>query len=121
MYDEIWSRNLAAGITKGELIISQIIVTTCALILLNCITFIFGLIILNIHVPAGNEVSLAILIILTVFSAQYTALLMMSILRTYTVVVQSGAAICYIVGYSSGTYLDSTHLNICSRATLMQN
>jgi hypothetical protein len=102
VYDEIWSRNFAAGITKGELIISQIIVTTCALVLLNCITFISGLIILDIHVPAGNEVSLAILIILTAFSAQYTVLLMMSILKTYTGVFQSGAAFCYVVGYSSG-------------------
>jgi hypothetical protein len=82
--DELWDRNLVAGITTMEMIVSQLTVNTFALILLNFTVAVFGFIILDVHVPAGNEIYLALLIILTVLSAQYIGFFIASFFKSYS-------------------------------------
>jgi hypothetical protein len=81
--DELWDRNLAAGVTKAEMYVSQLIVNTCALVLLHSVIAILGFIILDIPIPAGNEIFLALLIILTVLSAQYLGFFVSTLFKTY--------------------------------------
>jgi hypothetical protein len=82
--DELLDRNLVAGITIMEMIVSQLTVNMFALILLNFTSAVFGFIILDVHVPAGNEIYLALLIVLTVLSAQYIGFFIASFSISYT-------------------------------------
>jgi hypothetical protein len=82
--DELLDRNLVAGITTMEMVVSQLTVNTLALILLNFTSAVFAFIILDVRVPAGNEIYLALLIILTVLSAQYIGFFIASFSISYT-------------------------------------
>jgi hypothetical protein len=82
--DELLDRNLVAGITTMEMIVSQLTVNTFALVLLNFTSAVFGFIILDVRVPAGNEIYLALLIVLTVLSAQYIGFFIGSFLNSST-------------------------------------
>jgi hypothetical protein len=100
--DELWYRNLAAGVTKVEMYVSQMIVNTCALVLMNSVITIFGFGILDIHIPTGNEIHLSLLIILTVLSAQYLGFFIASVFETQHFAFLMAAAIyfglCFVGG-----------------------
>jgi hypothetical protein len=100
--DELWDRNLVAGITTVEMIVSQLTVNTFALILLNFTVAVFGFIILDVHVPAGNEIYLALMIVLTVLSAQYIGFFIASFFNSYSGVPMLAGAIYFTTFFGCG-------------------
>jgi hypothetical protein len=100
--DELWYCNLAAGITKVEMVVSQIIVYTFALFSMNGVTAITALLILDIRIPDGNEIYLALLVVLTVLSAQYTGFFLVAVCNSFWVLNNLTCAIANFFSYLCG-------------------
>jgi hypothetical protein len=103
--DELWYRNLAAGITKVEMIVSQILLNMFALVLLNCTTVISALLVLDIRILDGNEIYLALLAVLTVLSAQYTGFFLVALCNSQSmlnnIMFVIGCFVSYLCGENS--------------------
>jgi hypothetical protein len=93
---------LAAGVTRAVMCVSQMLVNTCALVLMNSVIATFGFGILDIHIPAGNEIYLALMIILTVLSAQYLGFFIASVFEIQHFAFLMAAAIYIGLGFLCG-------------------
>ncbi len=106
--DELWYCNLAAGITKVEMVVSQIIVNTFTLIVMNCTIAVSSLIILNIRIPDGNELYLALLVILTILFGQYTAFFLTALINSFSIVTHIVTGVAYLVSFVCGKSCEYT-------------
>jgi hypothetical protein len=84
------------------MIASQMIVNTFALVLLNCTIAAFGFIILDVHVPAGDGIHVALLIVFTAYSALCIELLITSVFGTYFGVTHVAFGVCLAFCLNSG-------------------
>jgi hypothetical protein len=100
--DELWYRNLAAGITKVEMIVSQILLNMFALVLMNCTTIISALLVLDIRIPDGNEIYLALLVVLTVLSAQYTGFFLVALCNSQSMLNNVMCGVTCVISYLCG-------------------
>ncbi len=105
--DELWYCNLAAGITKVEMVMNQIKMNTFALILMNCTIVISTLTIFDISIPVGNGIHFALLVILMTLSAQYTGFFLVTLCNSYSILTHLFNTVTCIIAYVCGNYSKS--------------
>jgi hypothetical protein len=93
------------------MVVSQIIVNTFALIVMNFLSTVIALMILDIRIPDGNEIYLALLIILTILFGQYTAFFLTALINSFSTVIHIVTGVSILVSYVCGK-----NLNILSKS-----
>jgi hypothetical protein len=84
------------------MVVSQIIVNTIALIVMNFLTAISVILILDIRIPDGNELYLALLVILEILFGQYTAFLLTAIFNSFSALTHIVTGIAYFIYFVCG-------------------
>jgi hypothetical protein len=87
------------------MIVSQMIVNTIALIVMNCTIAVSSLIILDIRIPDGNEIYLFILVILTILFGQYTAFFLTALINSFSTISHIVIGIAYFTSLVCGKRL----------------
>jgi ABC-type polysaccharide/polyol phosphate export permease len=106
-----------AGITKVEMVVSQLIVNTFALIVMNFSAAISALLILDIHITDGNELYLALLVILLILFGQYIAFFMAALFNNFSTLAHIVTGVTFLAAFVCGksreyTFKNQSHCNL---------